>query len=418
MPGAPPSIESRIRRYYLFDMLVAFQLWSPFWTLWLFQHADAFEATLVDIVFWTVSLLVTMPAGALADKYGRKPALLVGNAIWVAGIALFGLADSLPMFGLANGVWAFGAAFMWGTASAFLFDTLAEAGQEDRYPKIISRAAMLTFLATAVAAPLGGLLAQASQAFNLPLLVYSVPGLLALGVAATFREPAVHRMPASNLLAQIRTGLQVTRRNRALVLIILFQVLISIVTYVVAFFRPVFIREIAGENYLLLGVVYGGFFLVAATGGLSIGRLLERMGEGGALRITFFLVFPPFLLMYPVGMGLLPPDVAIVLGVLTQVPYYIMWGFEGPVITTIINRRVLSSERATVLGINIFFTTLGLAIFEPLVGLLVDRLGLATALGILAAVAVIPSGYIVAAFRRHEDSLPAVGPVLTPEHGR
>src|SRR3990170_343565 len=149
-------------------MLVAFQLWSPFWTLWLFDHADAFQATLVDIVFWTVSLLMAMPAGALADRYGRKPALLVGVAIWLLGIVLFGFATSLFLFAVANGIWAFGAAFMWGTVSAYVYDTMAEGGQEARYPHVMSRASMLTFLATAVAAPLGGLLVYLTGAFNLP----------------------------------------------------------------------------------------------------------------------------------------------------------------------------------------------------------------------------------------------------------
>jgi len=409
-----PSLESRIRRYYAFDMLVAFQLWSPFWTLWLFDHADAFQATLVDIVFWIVSLLVTMPAGAIADRYGRKPALLVGVAIWDAGIVLFGLAGSLPIFALANGIWALGAAFMWGTASAYLYDTLAEAGQEERYPKVVSRAAMLTYLATAAAVPLGGLLVFLTRSLAVPLLVYAVPGLAALVVAATFREPAVRRQAATGLAGQIRMGLRTTRDHRPIVLVIVFQVLIGVVTYVMAFFRSPFIGEIVGGDFLLMGFVWSAFFVVAAVGGLSMGRLLERVGEGGALRIAFFLVFPPFLVVYGASAGWFSPGLGLTLAVLAQTPYYVLWGFEGPMVTTIINRRVGSSDRATVLGISTFFVTLALAIFEPLVGLLVDATDIGTALALMALVAVVPSAYVVAAFRRHETlvATPVAPPVL------
>lgn len=413
-----PPIEARIRAFYLYEMLVSFQLWSPFWALWLFQHANPFQATLVDIVFWIVSLLVTMPAGAIADRYGRKPALIVGISIWILGIVLFGLANSIVVFSVANGIWAFGAAFTWGTGAAFLYDTLAEAGQESRYPRIMSRVTMFTFLATAIAAGLGGFLVFRTNAFNLPLLVYAIPGVGALAVVATFREPAVHRMPAANLIAQIRAGLRTTRRDRQIVLVIVFQVLISIVTYVMAFFRPAYIEGIVAGNSLLIGLAYGGFFCVAALGGLSIGRILDRRGETGALWLTCALVFPPFLVVYAVTLGIFPDPIGTSVGILAQAPYYLIWGFEGPIIYTIINRRVESSDRATVLAIQSFATTLALAVFEPVVGLLVTWYGIGLGLVLLAAAAVVPSGGVVVAYARAAPRLAGPVPVGSPDRSR
>src|SRR5256712_11423440 len=62
-----PAIDARIRRYFLFQVLWSFELWHPFWTLWLLQNLrnDFFSATLVDVVFWVVGLLFAMPAGGL-----------------------------------------------------------------------------------------------------------------------------------------------------------------------------------------------------------------------------------------------------------------------------------------------------------------------------------------------------------------
>jgi len=413
-----PSIDARIRRYYVFDMLVGFQIWTPFWTLWLLNHANEFQATLVDIVFWTTSLLLTIPAGAIADRYGRRPAILVGVAVWVSGIVLFGLANSLPMFALGNAVWAIGAAFMWGTVSAYLYDTLAEAGMESRYPAITSRGTMLTFISAAAAAPLGGYLVQVSGGLNLPLLVYALPGALALVVATTFPEPSVHRVPEANLVAQMRSGLRTTRGHPQIVLIIVFQILIGVVTYIIAFFRPLFIEEIVGGNFALIGIAYGGFFCVAAAAGRSFDRLLDRFGESGALWLTFFLVFPPMILVYAVSAGVFSSTAGIVAGVTSQIPYYVIWGFEGPIVTTIINRRVLSNDRATVLAISIFFTTLSLAIFEPIVGYVITVVGLGTSLALLAAVAVVPSAYVIAAFRRSGAREIVPRPVPTGDHER
>src|SRR5256712_7560759 len=88
-----PAIDARIRRYFLFQVLWSFELWHPFWTLWLLQNLrnEFFSATLVDVVFWVVGLLVAMPAGALADRPRRQPAPLVWVRLLKFGGDLFRL---------------------------------------------------------------------------------------------------------------------------------------------------------------------------------------------------------------------------------------------------------------------------------------------------------------------------------------
>lgn len=42
------ALQSRLNRYYGYAALWSFQIWGPFWTLWLLLFADFFEATLVS----------------------------------------------------------------------------------------------------------------------------------------------------------------------------------------------------------------------------------------------------------------------------------------------------------------------------------------------------------------------------------
>lgn len=419
MPGGAPTLESRIRRYILFHVLWSFELWHPFWTLWLLSApgVDFLKATLVDVVFWAVSLLVAMPAGALADRFGRKPSLLLGIVMWNLGVVLFGLATSLPVFAVANAAWALGASFLFSSGPAYLYDTLAEAGQEARYPKVVSRVAMMGFLSTAAGSVLGGLVVVATRSFQAVLLLNVVTGVLAAATVLTFREPAVRRTPAAGMFAQIGKGLRAARNSPQIVLLILFQVLTGIVLYVLTFFRAPFIESIVGGDYVLLGAMFGGFFCVASIAGMSVGRLLERLGETGALAFTYLLVYPPFLLIFAVSAGAFSPSSAIGFAILAQIPSYIIWGVETPVVTTIINRRIGSSERATVLSVTIFFTTLSLGITEPVVGFLANEYDLALGLSILAAVAAIPSAVVLAAYRRSEREVPLPGAPVLPNRG-
>jgi MFS family permease len=325
--------------------------------------------------------------------------------LWIAGIALFGLATTFGTFALANAVWAFGAGFLWGTGSAYLYDTLMEVRLEDRYPAMSSRVAMFSFLGTAMASAVGGVMVWFTQRFDLTLILYAIPAGAALLLALTFQEPSVPREAAAGLFAQIASGMRTTRGNRQIVLVIVFQVLVGLVTYVMAFFRPAFIDDIVQKNYVLMGFVYAGFFVVAAVAGRLVDGLLKRFGEFGALALTFLLVFPPFAVVYAISANVFAATLALVLGVLTQVSFYIVWGIEGPAITTILNRRVESGDRATVLAISSFFTTLVIALVEPAAGFLATDYNLGVGLAIIAFATSLPTAYVLMAYRRSETGV-------------
>ncbi len=411
------SVDARVRRYVAFQMLVAFQIWSPFWTIWLFSHFTYFFGTIVDVIFWLVSLLVAMPAGAFADRYGRKRAVVLGVGIWMSGIIGFGFADSFATFALANAVWAFGAGFLWGAGSAYLYDTLVEVHAEARYPAVSSRVALYSFCGSAVASLVGGLIVYFTARPELTLILYVVPGLMALALGLTFQEPAVPRQPEPSLFGQIRTGLRTARGSRQIVLLIEFQVLIGFVSYMMALFRAVFLNQsfggdvvidFAGFEWIIPGLVavaliYAVFFLVAAVSGGLTGSILDRFGESGGLILVFIMVFAPFPLIYLIAQGTITGDLGWFLAILTQVPDYVVWGVEAVLITTIINRRIGSDGRATVLAIESFFSTLVIVIAEPIAGLVATDYSLGTGLALGALVASVPTAYVLFAYHRLEQ---------------
>ncbi len=410
------SVDARVRRYVAFQMLVAFQIWSPFWTIWLFSHFTYFVGTIVDVIFWLVSLLVAMPAGAFADRYGRKRAVVLGVGIWMSGIIGFGLADSFATFALANAVWAFGAGFLWGAGSAYLYDTLVEVHAEARYPAVSSRVALYSYCGSAVASLIGGLIVFLTDRPEMTLILYLVPGLMALALGLTFQEPAVPRKPEPSLFGQIRTGLRTARGSRQIVLLIGFQVLIGFVSYMMALFRAVFLNQSFGGDVVIafasfeyvipglvvVALVYAVFFLVAAVSGGLTGSIMDRFGESGGLILVFTMVFAPFPLIYLIAQGMIAGDLGSFLAILTQLPDYAVWGIEAVLITTIINRRIGSDGRATVLAIESFFSTLVIVIAEPIAGLVATDYSLGTGLAVGALVAAVPTAYVVFAYRRIE----------------
>jgi MFS family permease len=66
-----------------------------------------FRGQLADSVFWIASLVIAMPAGAIADGYGRKRTLVVGVGISMVDIVLFGFAQTFMAPAVANAVGVF-----------------------------------------------------------------------------------------------------------------------------------------------------------------------------------------------------------------------------------------------------------------------------------------------------------------------
>ena len=67
-------MQANVRKYYLYNFFLNFQLWWPIWIIYLKEDRGLSQAqvTLIDIPFWLSIVLLQIPAAALADRWGRR----------------------------------------------------------------------------------------------------------------------------------------------------------------------------------------------------------------------------------------------------------------------------------------------------------------------------------------------------------
>lgn len=115
--------------------------------------------------------LFEVPSGYFSDKIGHKTALVISRIAIFLSTLFFLLADSIPFIILGTIFLSIGNAFISGTGSAFMHETLRALGRESEYTKAMGKASSIGF-----AVPI--LLTAA-----IPFLVsisYKVPFLIAL----------------------------------------------------------------------------------------------------------------------------------------------------------------------------------------------------------------------------------------------
>ena len=353
------------------------------------------------MAFWVGLLVFQLPVGVMADRVGRKKTIIVSEVIRSAGILGYGLGTTFVGYVGANVVWSLGAAFSIGT-SAYLYETLLEAGHESEFPRYIGRNTMIQLLANSAGAFAGGALVQVVHDLRVTLFVGAAWNLVAVGVAWTFLEPSVERITEPTYAQQLVQGLRVVRRREGVALLIGIGVFLGITLYAMSIFRPLYLRFL-GLSDPEIAVSISAFLLVAALWSGFAGEISRFLGEFGTIALLVLLASASFFAMF--GVGQYPG------AILFQIPIYVVWSLQPALTTAFLNRRLEPGQRATVLSMGAFAYTLGLVIIEPLAGLLTTTTGILNLGLLLGAATFVPCAYILARWRTTVAPWPALTPV-------
>ncbi|RXJ71330.1 hypothetical protein CS022_21100 [Veronia nyctiphanis] len=110
---------------------------------------------LQSLLFWTM-VVVEVPSGYFADRYGRKKSLMASSILLILSAVGMLFSDQFYFFALVFILEALALSFNSGAGEALLFSFLKENGQEDEYLKHRSRISAISSVAMGLAIGLGG----------------------------------------------------------------------------------------------------------------------------------------------------------------------------------------------------------------------------------------------------------------------
>jgi MFS family permease len=165
-----------------------------------------------------VQLVADVPTGALADRFGRKPAIVAGAAVSIGFTVCYAAGRGYALLVAGAALEGLARALFSGADAALLYDTLAEERQEARYAGALGRISAAEQGAFVVAAIAGGVVAAVwspRAAFWLTL----VPQGVALCLALLLHEPSRGRSGVRDR-GTIAGALRPFLRNRRLRLLV------------------------------------------------------------------------------------------------------------------------------------------------------------------------------------------------------
>jgi len=216
--------------YYWLKFLIglSFGLISPVYALLLFSTGlDAFQVGMINLVFVLGNIFFSLPAGALADVWGRKKTFLISSLFQGLAFLIYALFRSWPFFALAEFFSSLGFVLMMGILEAWVVDSWKQNRPTEDYGFLFSRAETAGNSASMLGGLIGGVLGGID--LQLPFLVGAITNFSVLPMGLILIEetwPEKKLKIKAIIKKSVKTAIEGTKeslRNQLVKQVVLFS---------------------------------------------------------------------------------------------------------------------------------------------------------------------------------------------------
>lgn len=342
---------------------------------------DQIGMSLADImvlqaIFGLAVVLFEFPSGYVADRVGYRWSLLVSTGLLMAGWLLYTRAASFWAVAVAETILGAASAFMSGADRALLWVSLEGASRTTQYTRWDGRIRAVSQSAEALSAAAGGWLYAMGPRW--PFWLQVPAAALALSTAALLHEAprprvAGGRSHTERAMHIIGFTLWHHRRLRAAMAL---SVALGLSTFVMIWLIQPYMQA-RGIPAAWFGPLWACAHVWLAVVSLASARVVGLLGVRPALLGCCLLV--------PLGYAGLSLSHAA-WGIVFYLCFMTVRGLQGPILATVMQQDAPPEDRASVLSIATLVFRLSFVVAGPPIGAFVDRVGMETALGVLAAV--------------------------------
>ncbi len=353
MRASPTAHNITLYPWVVFAQGLVF--WQAIWFLFFQNTLSAAEAILLYVVYDIAVTVLEVPSGYMSDRLGRRITLLTSGLCAVLGTALLAIGSTFAVFALAQALIGAGTAFSSGTGSSLLFESLRAENRADEVEAQELRVWRFGFVASALSAATGGLMAQAFETlpFFAGILTAAIMLILASRLCEPPRETAANP-PVSQQMRSLRSALQ----KSVLIWLFALSTIMYAFSHVIYVFGQPYIsaalatRGFEGDAPMISGFVSGLMMLISVGTSVIAWRLRQRFGLAAVLLLAFGIQIGLITVL-----ALTNTVVAIAFLLLRMVPS----SLSTPFVMARIQPELSSDMRATYLSVQSFVGRIVLA---------------------------------------------------------
>lgn len=392
------ALKSNIWKMQVLSFINWFFLIIP--TLVIFYQAHGLsmkQVMIIQAVFSISLVLIEIPSGYFADRFGRKASIVIGAIGGAIGMAFYVMANGFWGFLTAEIILSISAGFYSGADSALIYDSLLEMRREGDYKKIQGRVRATGNFAEGFASIIGGFLALVS--LKTPFYAEFFVVLFAIPLAISLREPKPHETKITeDKKGMFGIAKYALHSHKEIKWLILYSAVIGAATLNITWFTQPYWKN-AGVPLALFGILWALLQFTVGISSMAAHYFDKKFGRK--------ILFTSFIFLIPISYIFLGASKAPWVLIFIFV-FNIVRGIKGPLIDAYINGLIPSYMRATVLSVHQFAGRLMFAIISPFLGWAADLYSLNYAL-LLSAGVFFLCGFVALVFMRKTISVPTAG---------
>jgi MFS family permease len=359
--------RANIWKIYIFKFLYMLMFISgvlvPFYLDW--GKISYTQIMILQSFYVIVVLLMEIPTGAVADRFGRKTSLVLAAISSSTATLIYSSIPNFYIFMIGEFFWALGFALISGCDEAMVYDSLKEMNLEAKSKIIIGRLKSFEMAAIMIAAPIGSLIAsKIGLRYSMRFIFF--PFFSAFLVALTFKEPGIksEKEKKGKYIEILKSGVKYFKKHKILKILAFERISINVLVFFIIWMYQPLLQKLG------IPIIYFGM-----VSSLMSGVQIPIMNNFARLEKIFgskrrFLLFS----------ALLPGICFILLGINTYIPLAIIlicliggFGLSRMVLfQSYMNKYIESHNRATVISTISMLSSLVSAVIYPLVGLMVE----------------------------------------------
>lgn len=239
--------------------------------------------------------IIEIPAGALADRIGRKKALLLGNTVYILAMLSVLLGKNEIPIAIVALLFSVGTAVTGSSFQSMMYDVYASVKAEEKFHEAMAKSTSIALFSAAVAALIGGLLAEINIA--LPMIIdIALLSVATIILAISVTEPTSSVTPDEQLTGQ-RSYLSIMKSGflnafsswYMINFILCAAVIFATLRVAFNFYQPLLLA--AEVPYYQVGGIFSALFLISAASAYLFSHIKKRLLSTGLPELLFFSLF-------------------------------------------------------------------------------------------------------------------------------
>jgi len=320
---------------------------------------------ILESIFMMAILILEIPTGIIADKFGRKISMILGFIVNLIAILIYSFTRNFWWYVLGEIIWALSVALASGANEALLYDTLLILGEEKHSQQYFARMKSFMLGGIMVGSIIGSILVTKYFEIRFTMLFSIIPIMIAVLISFLIFEPEEHMQKEKDSAFQIfKNGLKTIKNNKNLQIIIFDMIVLNAIAYYSIWLWNIRLDAL-GVKIIYFGFIQSGMLLTQIFL-LTFIQKIEKILQSKKRVITFT----------GLGMGvgfILFGSSNIILLALIGLFLAAGLGLSRPIIMQNYMQKYIETEqRATTISTISMMEKLLIAIFNPIIGILAE----------------------------------------------